>query len=223
MRTRVIIVGKVIGIKMTEHPILFSGEMVRAILENRKTQTRRVIKPQPAIRNVKQDCHRFCQRCHECDDFRCCDNTAIRDQGLEKCPYGTVGDRLWVRETFLKSGGKNNLDFIEYRADNPCAVVVRWSNPMMMPRWASRITIEITNIRVEHVQDISEEDAIAEGMITHHFESPTKGSIGYPNKIKVARFPVGQFAKLWNSINAKRGYGWDKNPWVWMITFKRIK
>lgn len=173
---------------MKERPILFSGEMVRAILDGRKTQTRRVIKPQG-------------------------EPYTIEDVDVLKCPYGIPGDRLWVRETFADLRGMGFGHKWAYRADTPegsesdrirIGYGVRWKPSIHMPRWASRITLEITDIRVERVQDITYIDAKAEGV---EYEK------GYTD-------PREAFATLWNSINAKRDYGWAMNPWVWIIEFK---
>ena len=176
---------------MKERPILFSGPMVRAILDGRKTQTRRVVKPQPDwIRpRVSDDgiAHGYC-------------GSGPTD-GI-KCPYGTVGDRLWVRESWAKSGEVG--DATEYRADNPDPIGAKWRPSIHMPRWASRIDLEITGIRVERLQEISERDAMAEGC-----EYLTNS---------VAR---SNFVKLWISINGQDS--WSANPWVWVIEFKRIK
>ncbi len=181
---------------MSEHPILFSAAMVKAILEGRKTQTRRVIKPQP-IHNIK---HR--------------EYIAVIDGSKKQCPYGQPGDRLWVRETWQLSEeagmyypetGRLPDTLCEYAADY--SEVERkdggpWKPSIFMPRWASRITLEVVKVRVERLQDMSYEDAVAEG-IDHIYP---QGRL--------------QFRMLWDSINAKRGYGWDVNPWVWVVEFK---
>lgn len=152
-----------------EKPILFSGEMVNAILAGRKTMTRRV---------VKNDAH---------------------------CPYAS-GDTLWVRETFAVNcvGGQ---DFLFYRADSyPDGDGAPWKPSIFMPRKYSRITLRITDVRVERLQDISEDDAIAEGIEPDpHVSTWLK------------------FALLWNRINEERGFGWDTNPWVWVVRFERVE
>jgi hypothetical protein len=144
-----------------------------------------------------------------------------------ECPYGKTGDRLWVREAFnwstdseLLTGEKHHKcperadwreDNVVWRADgereHPDYGQALWKPSIFMPRWASRITLEIVSIQVERLQDISEVDAFAEGISGGDWLGD----------------PIGEFAKLWNSINAKRGYGWDKNPYVWILEFKRIK
>lgn len=190
---------------MTERPILFSGTMVRAILEGKKTQTRRVIKPQP-------------------------DDDCLNDGGwpitLEQCPYGVTGDRLWAREKWCMTVGQplSEQEPIRYAADFDPASRGPWRPSIHMPRWASRITLEITDIRVQRVQEISEDDAkneglrrVTDGLYTYWRKDEwTKGPAGFSSA-------VGAFRDLWDSINAKRGHVWDANPWVWAITFKVVK
>ena len=171
---------------MKEYPIIFSGPMVRAILDGRKTQTRRVIKPQPK--------GEFCRY-----GFHMPTQAIWTDLTVVSCPYGQPGDLLWVRETFAAAGDQS---WVEYRADCD-SKVIRWRPSIHMPRSASRLTLRITDVRVQRVQEISEEDARAEG---------TTGLAG-----AMTGFPY-----LWESINAKRGYGWNTNPWVWAISFERI-
>lgn len=206
---------------MKERPILFSSPMVRAILEGRKTQTRRVIadqendwasvhpdgsglgwiawapKPETAAFTVK----------------------AYPGEDGFKCPHGVPGDRLWVRETWLDisehgfdaGGGEHFYNKVAYRASNdPVTNGSPWRPSIFMPRWASRITLEITGVRVQRVQEISEEDANAEGVV------PAVPTVKLLGEYRVA------YKHLWDSLNAKRGYGWDKNPWVWVIEFKRV-
>lgn len=176
-----------------ERPIIFNGAMVRAILAGEKTQTRRVVKPQPGGMDSYYG-----------KDFR-------KDFSGRKCPYGKPGDRLWVRETW---GVGHNYDAIppnllrgleantHYRAMNiEIAEVVdpiKWRPSIHMPRELSRILLEVTAVRVERLQDISEKDAKAEGLCK-----------------------TSSFRTLWDSINAKK-YPWDSNPWVWAITFKVV-
>ncbi|MFA5324307.1 MAG: hypothetical protein WC373_16650 [Smithella sp.] len=192
---------------MKERPILFSGEMVRAILAGRKTQTRRVVKPQPkwiADPNIP----------FKTDD--------ANPKGIIKCPYGQPGNFLWVRETWATWSSLNHLapsgirpkPALEYKADG-CLTISggkiadrgKWRPSIHMPRWASRITLEITDVRVERVQDISEYDAECEGAET-----------ASPKEATGARFRPA-FHDLWDSINAKRGLGWNANPWIWCLTF----
>lgn len=204
---------------MKERPIIYNSEMVRAILEGRKTQTRRVIKANilPKKAYIKEL------------------NDMILSILKKRCPYGTIGDRLWVRETWqnMPDDIGNNLiyrategDIAGYDLDNT-PIKFKWQSPLYMHRWASRITLEITNIRVERVQNINVVDAISEGIklnqeIIDFMENSPNEFLGwgideYKDDI------IGSFTNLWNSINEKRGYGWEKNPWVWVIEFKKIE
>lgn len=176
-----------------ERPILFSAPMVRALLDGRKTMTRRIVKPQSRI--VVHD-----------------NGQALTDRGwlpeLDN-PYGNVGDRLWVRETFDAPPGSDNPGEVVYRADYDHREPQHtWQPSIFMPRWASRLTLEIESVRVERLQDISEADAHAEGVSIigpdgDHFEDYRDG-----------------FAWLWGKINGPGS--WDKNPWVWAISFRRL-
>jgi hypothetical protein len=169
---------------MKERPILFSGPMVRAILEGRKTITRRVLKLQDYDGG----------NCYETRDG------ILRDI-LSLCPYGIPGDRLWVRETWADPCGKR---IPVYRADEATAYQnVKWRPSIFMPRWASRITLEITRVRVERLQDITEKDAISEGVLSSDYD-------------KTYRYA---FSVLWDSINGPK-YPWSDNPWVWVIDLR---
>lgn len=227
---------------MSEKPILFNGEMVRAILDGRKTQTRRVIKPQPFVCNgAYQFSHNKYTEEHHC--YADIDQEG-EDQFIEFlssiCPYGAVGDRLWVREAFsFFEYTTTGRDVISYKADDGEKDFPNEPNlfdglkihqfdknypSIFLPRWASRITLEITNIRVERVQDTCKQDIIAEGVdFTEGEYYNLKDSFGGPEdefrgwmKKNLAQ----KFSQLWDSINEKRGYGWDKNPWVWVVEFK---
>jgi hypothetical protein len=190
---------------MKEHPILFSTDMVKALLEGRKTQTRRVIKL-----DLKQ---------HWFDEPILDDKEKIR-----YCPYGQVGDRLWVREIFkyidfdLRDAGKlPHRTKIEYKSDGftkwvtattDTQIVIpdKWRPSIFMPRWASRITLEITGIRVQRVQEICLCDIEAEGI--------PDDRATYNAPLQIAKYQ-----NLWDSINGKK-YPWESNPWVWVIEFK---
>ena len=220
---------------MKERPILFSAPMVRAILDGRKSQTRRIVKPQPHagvrrsvfVRSGLEDGH-----------------------GRElRCPHGVPGDRLWVRETWQHApqdrcdcpqpsepspcddwsngtGCRSNRGEVLYRADvgneTEERSVVRlahrhgthvapWRPSIHMPRWASRITLEVTGVRVERLQEISDADAMTEGV---PFTELPQGQ-DRPDPLHRA-----QFADLWESINGPRS--WEANPWVWVIEFRRL-
>ncbi len=188
--------------------------MVKAILEDRKTQTRRVIKPQAHHYNGDMLGQPIIYPCKDEYDFGD-PNKPIR------CPYGIPGDRLWVRETWQTDSAYDpyspaQLDsgsHVLWLADGASKLAGQhgyWGKirtSIFMPRWASRITLEITNVRVQRVQEISNEDAKAEGIplrIPDHWVSHRKA-----------------FAVLWDSINFKK-CPWKSNPWVWVIEFKRV-
>jgi hypothetical protein len=224
-------------IKPKKKPILFSTDMVRAILDGKKTMTRRVIKPQP-LDDYGQQCGPetiigpewyepaetdkngmlipgapIFGIYHHCDDW-----------GI-KCPY-IPGEIRWVRETFaryIKDGQQCYL----YRADdNDCNVAKLrgsesaddgWRPSIFMPKEVARIFLLVKDVRAERVQDITEEDAEKEGA---HFHVPVKTAFVKERwEFLTART---KFCSLWDSINAKRGYGWDTNPYIWAISFERI-
>jgi len=211
-----------------ERPILFSAPMVRAVIEGRKTQTRRCIK----LTNGVFMQHDFWPSDHQKAPFEGNWPVKIYDTGEEavRCPYGIPGDRLWVRETFAPHPQSNETVFYKATVDIEKGFPV-WSGPwrpsIYMPRWASRILLEITDVSVQRVQEISEEDAEAEGIERSKWEyscTPYKnymrGADGYSQMDHSA--PTASFMSLWDSINAKRGFGWAENPWVWAISFRRL-
>jgi hypothetical protein len=199
--------------KIKERPILFSGEMVRAIIEGRKTQTRRVIKKTVDFTSQDKLPKNWIWAKHMLPDE---DAEFI---GVPACPYGQVGDKLWVRETwdvrFLEGVSEKQLCFRADMTSINCPdnfkgeLNYNWRPSIFMPRWASRILLEVVSIRVERLQDISEEDAIAEGISKNMF--PIDGLY----------FASQLFAELWNEINGKK-HPWESNPWVWVVEFKRI-
>lgn len=220
---------------MKERPILFSGAMVRAILAGEKTQTRRVVKPQPA-RVVEVGGAYFSD-----------DHSSARIH----CPYGQPGDRLWVRETWQTGMGADGPQ-ITYKATPDYFPIDAWDGPdegigpsfnydkcpgatwhtnlsdliagaegnwrpsIFMPRWASRITLEITGVRVERLQNISEADARAEG--AKSMDIVTGRQTLDPNSRQGSY--IAHYRAIWDSINAKTA-PWASNPWVWVIEFKR--
>ncbi|USX34860.1 hypothetical protein NH673_16815 [Pseudomonas putida] len=230
-----------------ERPILFSGPMVRAILDGRKTVTRRALKIQP---RTPGDIGSYGRG-----------QPFIRHPDLTKrnpeCPYGRPGDRLWVRETcFINDYREAKVPVDErasvdvvYRADplpdwEGEESLITWRPSIHMPRWASRILLELTDVRVERLQDISDDQAKAEGMVytdfgmqerpgkvsvdggkTYHPVKPQQapgwhsGDATHPDQcLDRARWA---FANLWEKINGE--YSWDANPWVWVVEFKVIK
>ena len=184
-----------------ERPILFSGPMVKAILDGRKTMTRRVVKGKTALEWLEPGVFS--------PSF-----VGNPENGL--CPYGKPGDLLWVRETF--AAPFQHLDCEEgktvfYRADGAQQDDGQWSPSIFMPRWASRITLEVAGVRVERLQEITDADALAEGV-------NTQGPYFVEDYEKQQSYTVAQFAALWDSINGKT-YPWDSNPWVWVIEFTK--
>lgn len=185
-------------------PIIFSGPMVRAILEGRKTQTRRVAKlllPGDA------------------DYINCASHDEWLERRRKQCPYGAPGDRLWVRETWSDSSGSNGTKLALYRATYPGPSGIYWRPSIHMPRWASRITLELTGVRLERVQEISEADAMSEGVEANYWAD--FGPDGEIRKGESWKYRAG-FHETWDVINLKRGYGWDVNPWVWVLEFRRV-
>lgn len=215
---------------MKERPILFSGPMVRAILEGRKTMTRRAMKQQPheGVDAVEwQDQIIVGMNVPDQSGFAMMRGGVIESEAI-RCPYGEPGDRLWVREThkgFIQYDGQQVVQYAasgnrQYHVDRPdghpeggmlngecCADI--WRPSIYMPRWASRINLEITGVRVERLQDITEEDAIAEGVLGATVgEDGTRGCF------------VTDFCYLWSKINGQAS--WDANPFVWVVEFRRV-
>lgn len=228
---------------MRERPVIFRAPMVRAILEGRKTQTRRIVKGLGiwSIEDVLM--HRVNGSLAMIDMVDPGNNFKMAkwpcymtEDGLyepDKCPHGKPKDHLWVREAFSYYEHPELYDCIRYKADSHCqkpdfgrmneeecgrfemlcdgcgCADHRWRSPIHMPRWASRITLEITGIRVERLQDISEDDAKAEGMKESIVLPGDRGSF------------IPDFAMTWQDIHGPES--WDVNPWVWVIEFKRVK
>ena len=196
---------------MTDRPILFSAEMVRAILKGDKTQTRRVIKPQPPAEAESVSRQLYSQDAPKNDGawtwWAGKPQTPITKPLFS--PYGAPGGLLWVRETWDR-----HASGVDYAAD--FAAVSRpqagpWRPSIHMPRWASRVTLRITDVRVEWLQDIREDDARAEGCDPVIHED---GAIDCGTRKTT-------FANLWNRINGPGA--WEANPWVWVIEFERVK
>ena len=212
---------------MKERPILFSGPMVRAILEGRKTMTRRVVKLRYGADVVVTNGQVW-------------KPARVDYAGYVDCPYGQVGDRLWVREAF---SGPHCMDASDgCKAVPPskwgdCSRIWYWADGNMtegdwtrprpsihMPRWASRILLEIVAVRVERLQDISEADAQAEGVERvvagvgwRRYCDPDSEEVGVPPCGDARR----SFRSLWKFINGDEN--WNANPWVWVVEFKRVQ
>lgn len=249
---------------MTERPILFSAPMVRAILAGTKTQTRRVMSPQPSAFTPSR-AHETAYFDAYCSERKTAENprgmsdrwcwwTSDGRQGPDwiRCPYGAPGDRLWLRETWglhsyfdetrwHRGSIADETDAsplprwkLAYRADWGQGGEQFWRPSIHMPRWASRLTLEIASVRVERLTAISEEDARAEG-VTPCWRCHGTG-------IDPARFEWApdwcsecggsaqgtthrdEFERLWDEINGKRpGCAWRDDPWVWVIGFRRVE
>ncbi|WP_114153843.1 hypothetical protein [Chromobacterium haemolyticum] len=197
---------------MKERPILFRGDMIRALLAGTKTQTRRVIKPQPDVTE---------ERLRELDAW--IDGFTLSrqvDAALQhgfidtECPYGQPGDRLWVREAFQIMHRGDDWDIPIYRADDIAGHINGgWRPSIHMPHAACRLVLEITDVRVERLQDISEADAIAEGC--DNSQSAAAVATGWYEK------PISAYRRLWESLYGSGS--WDANPYVWRISFKKVE
>jgi len=194
-------------------PILFSSEMVRAILAGRKTMTRRVVKHSKS-KYINDTNHPIDLGVAEIVEGYAVLRVPWEGRKsvplLMTCPYGKPGDRLWVRETwgeFIRRPGET-----VYKADDPVALGGSnpWRASIHMPRHRSRITLEITGVKVERLQDISREDAMAEGIDSDGGDDVHRN-----------RTTIENFAALWRDINGEES--WNANPWVWAITFKRVE
>lgn len=212
-------------------PILFSTEMVQAILAGRKMQTRRVVNPQPIKFRTEFPIP-------VSDAIK--DNKALIKKGyallgtsgpLSGYTYGKSkyqpGDILWVRETFIDVGEKADQYFggvrFHYKANQDFVGCWPWKPSIFMPKEAARIFLKVTNVRVERLQDISEEDAIAEGVLYERGVAyPHCGWFDFEIKLPVLSNPKNAFKSLWQSINGKK-HPWDSNPWVWVYEFERIE
>lgn len=210
-------------------PILFSAPMVNAILDGRKTQTRRVVKDQGSI-EFDGDGFVWAHNSklgHPCD-YSCTSGP------YDMCPYGQPGDFLWVREThaivprtaYRMSDGvqqiinpDDNHDAAIFKSNWDRSPPGRWRPSIHMPRWASRLTLEITDVHVERLNDISADDAHAEG-VQAWIETFNQSS-SYHENGQLQAYPVTAFSRLWQSINGPDS--WDANPWVWCISFKAHK
>ena len=225
-------------------PILFNTPNVQAILDGRKTQTRRVVKPQPALRKgldlaalntlVEEDFW-YWKDCNWLDGGLGMPESAISDYA----PY-QPGDVLWVRETWrvIPTGYSNSGEY-DFKAkrlpplnsytvhiENP--ETIKWRPSIHMPRAAARIFLRVTDVRAERVRDISEKDCIAEGIRSYFLHKEHGGEWGesssgpFVGADNTHFTRIGAFAELWDSLNAKRGYGWNTNPWVWVYEFERV-
>jgi hypothetical protein len=210
---------------MKERPILFTGPMVRALLDGSKMQTRRAVKPQPQMVTDKRTAP------WEGDPAVL---LQLMLQSGKPCPYGQPGDQLWVRETFAPVGDFRGIDpgtgalgdRAFFSADHPHGVdhddgtPLKWKPSIFMPRSLCRIRLEITGVRVERLNDISETDAKAEGITPHEVRQITLfGASADERSAIFRRAAVQPYRALWETINGAGS--WAANPWVWVISFKR--
>lgn len=199
---------------MKERGMIFNGEMVRALLSGRKTQTRRHIK-------WKQTRFTEIGELEDGSKWPWSEDAEHACDFWHPCPFGAVGDRIWVRETWARYNIDQNCHDIAYRATTPAdwPEEGRWRPSIHMPRWASRILLEITDVRVERLNTISEEDARAEGIIDGGcLNCGESEPCGCANPEPDA---TDAFAYLWQSIYGQES--WNANPWVWVIEFKRVE
>lgn len=205
-----------------KRPINFSAPMVRALLAGEKTQTRRVVKPQPPHGHFF---HGVCI----CSTHRNEEGKAVwaadeispflrRNPHRVRSPYGQPGDRLWVRETWMYGQGSVPI----YRADTPTKPEGQaWRSSTNIPRAASRITLEVTGVRVERLQDISESDCWAEGIEEVMYDFDDAAQIDMANRLGCCIDDVKPLYALWWEREHGKG-SWDANPWVWVVEHKRI-
>ena len=221
---------------MKERPILFSTEMVRAILEGRKSQTRRIMKPQPIYNNGWWAWEGTRPKAKYNSGLTAANHPPNEWLTPPTSPYGIPGDRLWVRETWARTGDNFHDDWpghgdFYYKADDPFSElepgsptkgIFRWRPSIFMPREACRIILEVTNVRVERLNDITDDDAKVEGI--DYVVDKITGYCGYnylSGGYNLMTTPYHGYRSLWESINGEGS--WDKNPWVWVITFRRVK
>jgi len=222
--------------EVKERPILFSAPMIRALIDGSKTQTRRIMKPQPVKPSVNES--------DECPS-RWYENGELNGvpSNVWSCPYGKPGDRLWVRETWASAyqdgcwGTAFFADgaFVQGKQQHPkgphfhakeLGEHVRWKPSIHMPRWASRITLEITEVRVQRLQEISEEDARAEGSYLGRCDCAVMQRrettpLGISFHQTGCHIHGEEFKYLWNCIHGEGS--WAKNSWVWAVSFKVVK
>ncbi|MPW17915.1 hypothetical protein GCT13_13445 [Paraburkholderia sp. CNPSo 3157] len=217
---------------MKERLILFSGPMVRALLDGRKTQTRRIVKPTGA-HHIFQ--FRGTEEARGADEptgeWAWCRAERVVSEHI-RCPHGKPGDRLWVRETWAQPTTLDPGPTV-YRADYPACVpagfenvpaaeAITWKPSIHMPRALSRLTLEVTGVRVERLQDISRADAVAEGLIKLPATGRYVVNRGDQYFGGASHDSREVYADLWDRLNAARGFGWEKNPWVWVVEFKLV-
>jgi hypothetical protein len=218
-----------------ERPILFSAPMVRAILAGTKTQTRRIVKPQPEY-DADERWPGWKWPSHQARSM------LEISEIPSACPYGRRGDRLWVRETHAQFAVGNRsgvapqcvayratcdedggFDYVNNGDEIMRLKVTKWTPAIYMPRWASRITLEVTRVRVERLHDITEEDARMEGVTPYvpGHGAATEDELNAEPGLRSPRMYRFGFEQVWCDINGSES--WDANPWVWVVEFKRME
>ena len=209
-------------VQLTARPIIFSAPMIRALLDGKKTQTRRIVKPQPEWMQT---------------DALGSVATIGRSTGMAEalCPYGRAGDLLWVREVWALCGSLANVrpkdfefphivlrDGLRYQSDDDGydGTVQYWRPSIHMPRWASRLTLRLTDVRIERLQEISEADAQAEGITGPHYVGYQAYFLPGDSKPRYS-CATAAFECLWESLHGPDS--WSANPWVWALTFDVIR
>lgn len=220
--------------EIKERPIIFGAESIRAIIEGQKAQTRRVIKNPDKYDRIRE-CGFCCpygqpgERLWVRETFALESNYNIEDERRYPPPHADgrpvrrVSDAeiaYWEQCHYRATDPPPELSCEHEACDGgePCARV--WKSPMFMPRWASRISLELTAVRVERLQEISESDAIAEGVDRAHLDSDITLARGI---LAGGSLAVDRYARAWDELNAKRGFPWDSNPFVWVLSFKRVE
>ena len=222
------------GIPIVGRMPLFRADMRQAVRDNRKTQTRRVIKPQPAFANSAWHWKNICWGVG---------GAQISDEFIvDHCPYGKPGGVRCMREplTRIKGVACYQDDYAGYLGKPVISLITgkplkwRWKKPWLasihMPTEAARMVRQVTGVRVERLQEISEEGAVREGVDSEGGWDVPQGEgygsgfgfLDYAKDEFTCDTAIGSFSSLWDSVNAKRGFGWDTNPWVWAIRFKRV-
>ncbi|HDU4693671.1 ASCH domain-containing protein [Klebsiella pneumoniae] len=233
---------------MKERGMIFNGEMVRALLDGRKTQTRRIMKAQPSedftpmnmALEADYKARWYTPGIVDKDGYlqpagKEVFGVANENEGYS-CPFGAVGDRIWVRETWARYNIDQDSHDMAYRTTIPedWPESGRWRPSIHMPRWASRILLEITGVRVERLNAISEEDAQREGVHTEVWDQTVVArnyaardeffqfwSEDMPHYVEMNQLYRSSFRSLWESIYGAEN--WLANPWVWVIEFKRVE
>ena len=189
-----------------ERPIIFGAESIRAILDGRKTQMRRVVKPQPTMCADDPWGRQHWRWEIPYNLYSSVNERSLVEALIRHSPY-PVGSRWWVRETWCMTGAGCVLHKADHKTEQPYWATLKWNAAITMPRWASRITLEVTGLTAERAWEISYVDTVAEG-----YPDPN-----HPYNARVWH------AALWDTINARRGYPWISNPWVWSTRVRRVQ